>query len=66
MTVELDKSSPAVRMAYAGAIGVLADVADRVRGDDRVSIVRAIDDWCGFSGWSYEDDGTGKIDLLQP
>lgn len=59
-----------MRMKYAGAVGVLADSAVYLSGsmegkEQRESHVRAIDDWCKLTGWTYRCV-LNRIDLYPP
>lgn len=69
MTEDLKNTPPAVRMAYAGAIALLAEVAVHIRGpeadDHRESIERALDDWCELTGWTYSRT-LDRFDLFPP
>lgn len=68
-TLEITQTPANVRMAYAGAIALLAEVAVHIRGPDahehRDNIERAIHDWCDLTGWSFERT-LDRFDLYPP
>lgn len=66
MSYDLEKTPPAIRLSYAGAINLLAQAAAHADEDDRLSMVRAVEDWCAHSGWAVEDHGAGELELIPP
>ncbi|MDO8445167.1 MAG: hypothetical protein Q7T53_03525 [Deltaproteobacteria bacterium] len=53
----LDAVPPSVRMAYAGAIGLLCECSLKVGNSNeaeeiRDSIESAVADWCALTGWT--------------
>lgn len=65
----LDENSK-IRMQYAGAINLLAEMAvylgHGVEADDfRDSIERAIQDWCKITGFTYEKV-LDRFEILSP
>lgn len=61
-----------LRMHYAGVIGLLSKVSDLLyeayEADESnfEPIERAIKDWCEFSGWTYQVNSYGAIQLIEP
>jgi hypothetical protein len=53
---ELEATPASIRLKYAGAIGLLAEIAVLLKHSaqsERDSIENAIADWCAESGWTY-------------
>ncbi len=53
-------SSAAMRMQYAGAIGLLCELSTQLRNsggerDEQLdNIERCVADWCDLTGWTYK------------
>lgn len=65
-----DKETAAMRMQYAGAIQLLCDCSLALRrggecDEMRDNIVRAVDDWCTLTGWTYQRI-LHRIELFPP